>query len=53
MRTDSPYFKYVLELLKAMLEKQASDLFITVGSPPALKLHGELTPLPSGRGPQR
>jgi twitching motility protein PilU len=43
MRTDSPYFKYVLELLKAMLEKQASDLFITVGSPPALKLHGELT----------
>ena len=43
MRTDSPYFKYVVELLKTMLEKEASDLFITVGAPPALKLHGELT----------
>lgn len=43
MRTDSPYFKYMLELLKSMLEKDASDLFITVGAPPGLKLHGELT----------
>ena len=43
MRTDSPYFKYVVELLKTMLEKEASDLFITVGAPPSLKLHGELT----------
>jgi twitching motility protein PilU len=42
MRTDSPYFKFVLELLKNMLEKEASDLFITVGAPPALKLHGEV-----------
>jgi twitching motility protein PilU len=40
---DSPYFKYVVELLKAMLEKEASDLFITVGAPPGLKLSGELT----------
>ncbi|HNQ05008.1 MAG TPA: PilT/PilU family type 4a pilus ATPase [Thiobacillaceae bacterium] len=43
MRADSPYFKYVVELLKAMLEQGASDLFITVGAPPGLKLHGELT----------
>ena len=43
MRTDSPYFKYVTELLRTMLEKGASDLFITVGAPPSLKLHGEMT----------
>jgi len=43
MQTDSPYYKYVIELLKTMLEKEASDLFITVGAPPGLKLHGELT----------
>ena len=52
MRTDTPYFKYVVELLKAMLEKEASDLFITVGAPPAIKIHGELTPFsakPIGR----
>ncbi|MCP5279035.1 MAG: PilT/PilU family type 4a pilus ATPase [Thiobacillus sp.] len=33
----------MLELLKAMLEKGASDLFVTVGAPPGLKLSGELT----------
>jgi len=44
MQTDDPYFKYLLELLKTMLEKDASDLFITVGAPPALKVHGELMP---------
>ena len=44
MNQDSPYYKYVVELLKSMVEKEASDLFITVGAPPALKLHGELTP---------
>ena len=43
MQIDSPYFKYMLELLKAMLEKGASDLFVTVGAPPGLKLSGELT----------
>ncbi len=43
MRADSPYFKYIFELLKTMLEQGASDLFITVGAPPGLKLHGELT----------
>ena len=42
MQADSPYYKYMLELLKTMLEKGASDLFVTVGAPPGLKLHGEL-----------
>ncbi len=44
MQKDSPYFKYVVELLKVMLEKGGSDLFITVGAPPAIKIHGEMTP---------
>ena len=44
MPAPSPYFTYLTELLKNMLEKGASDLFITVGSPPALKVNGELVP---------
>ena len=44
MPAASPYFNYLTELLKNMLEKSASDLFITVGSPPALKVNGELVP---------
>ena len=44
MQKDSPYFKYVVELLKVMLDKGGSDLFITVGTPPAIKVHGEMTP---------
>jgi twitching motility protein PilU len=44
MQKDNPYFKYVVELLKVMLEKGGSDLFITMGSPPAIKIHGEMTP---------
>ena len=34
----------MVELLKVMLEKGGSDLFITVGAPPAIKVHGEMTP---------
>ena len=44
MPAASPYFTYLTELLKNMLDKGASDLFITVGSPPALKVNGELAP---------
>ena len=44
MPAASPYFTYLTELLKSMLDKGASDLFITVGSPPALKVNGELAP---------
>ncbi len=43
----SPYFKYVVDLLNALVDKNGSDLFITVGSPPAFKIHGEMTPVGS------
>jgi twitching motility protein PilT len=33
------------EMLKSMIEKGASDLHITTGIPPMLRLHGRLTPL--------
>lgn len=32
-------------LLRSMVEKQASDLFITVGTPPSFKIHGRLVPV--------
>jgi twitching motility protein PilU len=32
-------------LLKLMVQKNASDLFITAGYPPSLKIHGKITPL--------
>ncbi|GIX30914.1 MAG: twitching motility protein PilU [Porticoccaceae bacterium] len=32
-------------LLKLMVEKEASDLFITVGVPPSLKIHGRVVPV--------
>ncbi len=35
--------KFMRDLLKLMSEKNASDLFITVGFPPAMKIHGKLT----------
>jgi len=44
---ESPYFKYVVDLLKLLLEKDGSDLFITVGAAPAFKIHGEMTPVGS------
>lgn len=47
MQKENPYFKYVVELLKVMLSKGGSDLFITVGAPPAAKIYGEMTPLGS------
>ena len=45
MEKDSPYFKYVVDLLKLMREKDGSDLFIFVGAPPSIKIHGEMTPV--------
>jgi twitching motility protein PilU len=36
--------KLMQELLKRVLEKQASDLFITAGFPPAIKVDGEIRP---------
>ena len=37
--------KFMLDLLKLMLQKDSSDLFITVGFPPAMKIDGKMTPV--------
>ena len=37
--------KFMRDLLKLMVEKEGSDLFITVNYPPAMKIHGKMTPL--------
>ncbi len=37
--------KFVHDLLRAMLAKRASDLFITAGFPPAMKIDGKMTPV--------
>ena len=37
--------KFIHDLLRAMIAKNASDLFITAGFPPAFKLDGKMTPV--------
>ena len=37
--------KYVFDLLRLMMAKKASDLFITAGFPPAMKIDGKITPV--------
>ncbi|MBI3042154.1 MAG: PilT/PilU family type 4a pilus ATPase [Betaproteobacteria bacterium] len=37
--------KFMHDLLRAMVAKKASDLFITSGFPPAIKLDGKMTPV--------
>lgn len=37
--------KFMRDLLALMIEKAGSDLFITVGFPPAIKIHGKITPV--------
>ncbi len=37
--------KFIHELLRAMLAKKASDLFISAGFPPAFKMDGKMTPV--------
>ena len=37
--------KFMLELLKLLKQKNGSDLFITVGFPPAMKVDGKVTPV--------
>jgi twitching motility protein PilU len=37
--------KFIYDLLRLMVSKKASDLFITVGFPPAIKLDGKMTPV--------
>jgi twitching motility protein PilU len=39
--------RFINELLKAMVEKKASDLFLTAGFPPAIKIDGRVTPVAS------
>ncbi len=39
--------KFVNDLLKLMVTRKASDLFITAGFPPAMKIDGKLTPVSS------
>ena len=36
---------FILKLLKLMLDKEGSDLFITAGFPPAIKIKGTMTPV--------
>ncbi|MEK7713233.1 MAG: type IV pili twitching motility protein PilT, partial [Deltaproteobacteria bacterium] len=33
------------ELLKIMMDRKASDLHVTTGSPPQIRIDGELVPL--------
>ncbi|MBI2313194.1 MAG: PilT/PilU family type 4a pilus ATPase [Betaproteobacteria bacterium] len=37
--------KFIHDLLKLMVSKKASDLFLTAGFPPAFKLDGKMTPV--------
>src|SRR5258706_11659731 len=37
--------KFMHDLLRALVAKKASDLFITAGFPPAFKLDGKMTPV--------
>jgi twitching motility protein PilU len=37
--------KFMFDLLRLMLAKKGSDLFITAGFPPAVKIDGKLTPV--------
>lgn len=37
--------KLMLDLLRLMVQKGGSDLFITAGFPPAIKVHGNVTPV--------
>ncbi|MBF0424423.1 MAG: type IV pili twitching motility protein PilT, partial [Magnetococcales bacterium] len=37
--------RFMLDALKTMMEQGGSDLFITVGFPPAIKKHGKMTPI--------
>jgi twitching motility protein PilU len=37
--------KFMQDLLRALIQKGASDLFITTGFPPAMKADGQMTPM--------
>ena len=37
--------KFMHDLLRALVAKKGSDLFITAGFPPAMKVDGKMTPV--------
>lgn len=37
--------EFIIKLLKLMLQQEGSDLFITAGAPPAIKIKGKMTPV--------
>ncbi len=37
--------KFMYDLLRLLVQKKGSDLFITVGFPPAMKIDGKMTPV--------
>ena len=37
--------KFIYDLLRALVGKRGSDLFITAGFPPAMKIDGKMTPV--------
>src|SRR2546423_8740133 len=37
--------KFIYDLLRALLAKKGSDLFITTGFPPAMKIDSKMTPV--------
>src|SRR5512145_2105497 len=37
--------KFIYDLLRALVAKRGSDLFITAGFPPAMKIDGRVTPV--------
>ena len=39
--------KFVFDLLRLLVAKKASDMFITAGFPPAMKIDGKMTPVSS------
>lgn len=42
----------LLDMLKAMVSKEGSDLYLTVGAPPCIKVHGQMKPISrEGMGP--
>lgn len=43
--TEVNHSDYVKQLLTAMHKKGGSDLFVTAGAPPSIKLNGKMTPL--------
>ena len=37
--------KFIYDLLRALVAKKGSDLFITAGFPPAMKIDSKMTPV--------